>query len=88
MKRIIQFNILEDSYMCYENNNPIFTILKSNLEFDVKKFYTAFYGENMDYEIELINKVENNREANYVFDCVKKIVDEISTNLKEKLENK
>ena len=84
MKRIIQFNEVDDTYVCKENDENIFCISKSELKFDVKKFYDAFYGNDKDFsEIVLENGIQSNKSANRIFDCIEKLVNGINEKLSE-----
>ena len=50
MKRMLQFKKTDAGYACFENDDNVFEIAKSNLQFDVKAFYQAFYSEDKDIE--------------------------------------
>ena len=49
MKRILQFKQTSSGYACFENSENIFEISKSDIQFNVKDFYEAFYGEAKDF---------------------------------------
>ena len=48
MKRMLQFKKTDAGYACFENDENVFEIAKSNLQFDVRAFYQAFYSEDKD----------------------------------------
>ena len=50
MKRTLQFNNTDAGYACFENGEKVFEISKTDLQFDVKAFYQAFYSEDKDFE--------------------------------------
>ena len=50
MKRMLQFKKTDAGYACFENDENVFEIAKSNLQFDVRAFYQAFYSEDKDFE--------------------------------------
>ena len=82
MKRLIQFSENDDNYVCVENDEDIFCISKKELEFDVKKFYDSFYGDDKDYsEIVFENTISSDKTANRIFDCIDKLL----VSIKEKL---
>ena len=78
MKRVLQYKATEHGYGCFEDEEPIFEIRTSDLQFDVKKFYQAFYGEGKEYDdIVIENHLANDRKAMRVYECIKKIVEEV-----------
>ena len=44
MKRIIEFQVLDEKYIFKENNTNIFEINKLTRQLDVKSFYEAFFA--------------------------------------------
>ena len=76
MKRTLQFKQTEAGYACFEDDENVFEISKTDLQFNVKDFYQAFYAEDKDYEdIELVNCIEGDKDANRVYtfnDCKNK----------------
>lgn len=84
MKRIIQFKKTQSGYACFENNENIFEITKSDLQFDVKEFYQAFYSEDKDYEdIEIENCVSDDKDGKRVYECLILLVEKIKEKLAE-----
>ncbi len=84
MKRILQFKTTEAGYVCFENDKNIFEISKTDLQFSVKDFYQAFYAEGKDYEeIELVNYIEDDKNANRVYDCIISMMKKIKEKLAE-----
>ena len=84
MKRVLQFEATDTGFACFENNVNVFEIPKSTLQFDVKKFYQAFYGEGKDYEdIEVANNSPDDKDARRVYQCIIKLVTLINDKLQE-----
>lgn len=84
MKRILQFKQTEEGYACFEEDENIFEISKTDLQFDVKGFYQAFYAEGKDYEdIKLENCIESDKNANRVYNCIVSMVAKIKEKLAE-----
>lgn len=84
MKRIIDFLISDDKYTFSDDANIIFEISKNDLQVDVKKFYSAFFAENIDYsDIQLYNSIPEDKDGVRVFGCVEQLVKEVSTRLME-----
>lgn len=84
MKRIIQFNENDVDYIWVEDDNIIFDMSKTELQFDVKRFYDAFYGEEKDYsEIVLENAIPDNKKAKRIYDCIIKLISGIDDKMKE-----
>lgn len=55
MKRIIEFQVLDDKYSYTENGLEIFEVNKKECQLDVKKFYNAFFQtENILLKLNLI----------------------------------
>lgn len=82
MKRTLQFNSTDTGYACFENDEKVFEISKTDLQFDVKAFYQAFYSEDKDYEdIEVENCISDDKDARRVYECIVQLM----TKIKEKL---
>ena len=63
MKRIIEFQVLDEKYLFKENSVGIFEIDKTTRQLDVKSFYEAFFADKKDYsEIEFQNSSELNKD--------------------------
>lgn len=79
MKRVLHYNTTTDGYGCFENGSLIFEIKKTDLQFNVKDFYEAFYGEGKDYsQIILENDVTNDSEGKRIYACIDNLVKQIS----------
>ena len=86
MKRIIQFSSTENGYGCYENDNLIFEISNETLQFDVKKFYQAFYSCRQENEtIELQNVIELDNNGRRIYQCLSELIEKIENKLTEVL---
>jgi len=84
MKRMLQFKETGASYAFFENDNNVFEIKKSNLQFDVKAFYQAFYSEDNDFEdIEVENCIPDDKDGKHVYDCVTLLMGKIKEKLAE-----
>lgn len=84
MKRILQFKLTDAGYACFEDEKNVFEISKTDLQFNVKDFYQAFYGEDKDFtNIELENCIEGDKEANRVFGCIVTLMSKIKEKLAE-----
>lgn len=84
MKRVLQFKKTNAGYACFENDESVFEIAKADLQFDVKAFYQAFYGENKDFEdIELENCIPDDKDARHIYECISQLI----TKIKEKLDD-
>ena len=78
MKRTIIFKLEEEQYAFVEDDKTIFNINKNDLNFDVKSFYIAFFGNDLDItEIVLENTLEKDKNATRVFMCVQQLIIEI-----------
>lgn len=92
MKRVVKFNENEEAYSFTEENKEIFAIEKSNLQFDSKKFYDAFFKDDLDYKnIELENECGGDKTASRIFDVVenlvKAIIERLELELPDEIEN-
>lgn len=88
MKRTIEFRISDDKYVFLENQKNVFEIRSDDLQVDVKKFYSAFFENNMDYsDIELYNSNPSDKNGGRIFGCIKQLINEVSTRLMEDSRN-
>ena len=79
MKRILQFKNTDKGYACIEGSEKVFEISKSDLQFDVKAFYQAFYAEGKDYEnIEIENCAGDD-----IYECIMQLMLKIKDKLAE-----
>lgn len=84
MKRTLQFKQTETGYACFENDENVFEISKTDLQFNVKDFYQAFYAEDKDYEdIEIENHIEDDKDAGRVYTCIISMMEKIKGKLAE-----
>ena len=84
MKRMLQFKKTNAGYACFNNNENVFEIAKSDLQFDVKAFYQAFYSEDKDFEdIEVENCVTDDKDGKRVYDCIVLLMAKIKEKLSE-----
>lgn len=86
MKRVLKFQICDDEYIFFENDEEVFKINKLDLQFNVKNFYQAFFAEGQDYsDIELQNLVSLDKEATRIFECVEQLIKQIVEKLNDEL---
>lgn len=84
MKRMLQFKKTDVGYACFENDENVFEIAKSNLQFDVKAFYQAFYSEDKDFEdIEVENCIPDDKDGKRVYDCIVLLMNKIKEKFTE-----
>lgn len=84
MKRMLQFKKTDAGYACFENDENVFEIAKSNLQFDVKAFYQAFYSEDKDFDdIEVENCALDDKAGKRVYDCIVLLMSKIKEKLAE-----
>ena len=84
MKRMLQFRKTDAGYACFENDENVFEIAKSNLQFDVKAFYQAFYSEDKDFEdIEVENCIPDDKYGKRVYDCIVLLISKIKEKFAE-----
>lgn len=84
MKRMLQFKKTDAGYACFENEENVFEITKSNLQFDVRAFYQAFYSEDKDFEdIEVENCIPEDKDGKRVYDCIVLLMSKIKEKLAE-----
>lgn len=99
MKKTYKLDIDEHEYKIVDEGKVLFSILKSDLEFDGNKFYEAFFENNdNDIEIQLKKEYEDKEEQKdkilkSIYELLNKMFSEISIGLKqikneEFLENK
>ena len=82
MKRTVQFKKTDNGFACFDGDENIFEISASNLQFNVKDFYQAFYSEGKDFEeIEIQNCIEDDKTANRVYLCITKLIEQIKTKM-------
>lgn len=86
MKRIIEFQVLDEKYLFKENSVGIFEIDKTTRQLDVKSFYEAFFADKKDYsEIEFQNSSELNKDDERIYDAIRKLITDICARLKTDL---
>ena len=84
MKRMLHFKKTDAGYACFENDENVFEIAKSNLQFDVKAFYQAFYSEDKDFEdIEVENCIPDDKYGKRVYDCIVLLISKIKEKFAE-----
>ena len=84
MKRTLQFKKTDSGYACFENAENIFEISQSDLQFNVKTFYQALYAGGKDFEdIELVNRIEEDKTAGRVYACILALMEKIKEKLAE-----
>ena len=84
MKRVLQFKKTDVGYACFENEENVFEVVKSNLQFDVKAFYQAFYSDGKDYEdICVENCVSEDKDGKRVYECINSLIEKIKEKLAE-----
>lgn len=84
MKRTLQFRKIEVGYACFENDENVFEISKTDLQFNVKDFYQAFYAEDKDYEdIELENCLQDDKDAQRIYECIISLMNKIKEKIAE-----
>ncbi len=88
MKRIIEFQVLDEKYLFKENSVSIFEINKSTRQLDVKSFYEAFFSGGKDYtEIEMTSS-ELNKDDERIYNAINKLVNDICSRLKKEIPTK
>lgn len=84
MKRILRFKNTDKGYACIEGSEKVFEISKSDLQFDVKAFYQAFYAEGKDYEnIEIENCAGDDKNGRHIYECIMQLMLKIKDKLAE-----
>ena len=86
MKRILRFQIFEDKYTFFENDTMVFEVDKTDLQFNVKNFYQAFFADDLDYsDIELQNMLTSDKDATRIFKCVEQLVKDVVEKLNKEM---
>lgn len=86
MKKALKFQISENGYGFFEDEELVFEVNKTDLQFDVKKFYLAFFADDKDYsDIELQNMLPTDKEATRIFSCTEQLIKDIVKRLTEEL---
>ena len=76
--------MVDNEYSFYEKGKVIFQINKTNLQFDVKKLYLAFFADDKDYlDIELENNESSDKDATRIFNCTEQLVKKTVAKLAE-----
>ena len=84
MKRTLQFKNSDTGYACFDNDEKVFEISRTDLQFDVKAFYQAFYSDDKDYEdIEVENCIPDDKNARRVYECIVQLMAKIKEKLAE-----
>ena len=84
MKRLLQFDVTENSYIILESDKTVFEIPFQGLRFDSRAFYQGIYSEGRSTNIELENITANtNAKIGYVFKWLNDIIQEINKDLGE-----
>lgn len=84
MKRMLRFEKTELGYACFDNNENVFEIEKTNLQFDVRAFYQAFYSEDKDFEdIEIENCIPDDKDGKRIYNCIVQLMSRIKEKLAE-----
>lgn len=84
MKRVLHYRITDAGYGCFEDEKLVFEIKKFDLQFNVKDFYQAFYGDGKDYSnISVVNDASEDKEASRIFMCIDTLINQIGEKLEE-----
>lgn len=84
MKRHLQFDVTENSYIILESGTTVFEIPFQGLRFDSRAFYQGIYSEGRSANIELENNAPSTNAKNgYVFRWLYDIIQEIQRELGE-----
>lgn len=86
MKRLVEFKILDDAYVLIESEKTVFSINSKDLKFDSKKFYENVY-KNKSTNIELLNATSGDKNGNYIFQWLEKIVNAIKVEFPDDVDN-
>lgn len=88
MKRQLIFTNDNENYYIKENNNIIFTITMSDLNFNALDFYNGLYA-NKSTQIDLENRVDEDHKqiGSYLFKWLEKIINKIAEELPEDEDN-
>ena len=86
MKRIIEFQVLDEKYSFKENDVSIFEIEKTTRQLNVKDFYVAFFANGKDYsEIEFSNPSSLEKDDKRIYDAIHKLITVICSRIKSEL---
>lgn len=86
MKRVLKFQTSENGYGFFEDGELVFEVSKTDLQFDVKKFYIAFFADDKDYsDIELQNLLPTDKGATRIFSCTEQLIKDIVKRLAEEI---
>ncbi len=84
MKRLLQFDITENSYIILESGRTVFEIPFQGLRFDSRAFYQGIYSGGRSANIKLENvATSTNAKIGYVFRWLNDIIQEIYRDLGE-----
>ena len=84
MKRLLQFDITENSYIILESGITVFEIPFQGLRFDARAFYQGIYSEGRSANIKLESiATSTNAKIGYVFRWLNNIIQEIHRDLGE-----
>ena len=84
MKRLLQFDVTENSYIILESGKTVFEIAFQGLRFDSRAFYQGIYSEGRSANIKLENIASSaNAKIGYVFRWLNDIIQEIHKDLDE-----
>ncbi|MBQ4119079.1 MAG: LexA family transcriptional regulator [Clostridia bacterium] len=84
MKRLIEFNYKEDSYILVENGDTVFSIKATDLKFNCVDFYSGLY-KNKYPNVELVNKVvlDPYKKGSYIYNWLQDIISHINDSFLE-----
>lgn len=84
MKRLLQFDVTENSYIILESGITVFEIPFQGLRFDARAFYQGIYSEGRSANIKLESiATSTNAKIGYVFRWLNNIIQEIHRDLGE-----
>ena len=84
MKRLLQYDVTEDSYIILESGKTVFEIAFQGLRFDSRAFYQGIYAGGRSANIELENMVPaSNARTSYVYNWLNGIIQDIREELGE-----
>ena len=86
MKRLVELKVLDDAYVLIESEKTVFSINSKDLKFDSKKFYENVY-KNKSTNIELLNATSGDKNGNYIFQWLEKIVNAIKVEFPDDVDN-
>ena len=86
MKRIIEFQVLDEKYSFKENGVSIFEIDKTTRQLNVKDFYEAFFANGKEHsEIEFSNSSSLEKDDKRIYDSIHKLITDICSRLNTEL---